>query len=308
MTSDAISLINICIWLTKLCFASLEWYPTSPSRPLLLVAHPPDVSACPMDLVSASLPVPQTPSNIPSSTSPTFPCTPVPSTASHATSSYAPPPSSSLPPVTVPPPPLGSGLHCSSSSSTTTTVSTRTPVVSSSHLPPAPPPTVPISSAHSTAPLSSPVSTAVPTLCSISTAPPASIPTTSAPSSITTLAPYVTPSPRKTTAQPRAGSSCVAPRPFPYDHLFVPARWDRFFIIPPSAPFSENTLHFQRCLQEQVSKVHFQTRPDRSLLVRVESETQSQAMSNLLTPSGDPFCATPDVHWHYFHLPSGLSY
>ena len=45
-----------------------------------------------------------------------------------------------------------------------------------------------------------------------------------------------------------------------------------------------------------MGKIHFQTQPDRSRLVRVKSEAQSQAMSNLLTPSSDPFCATPDNH------------
>ena len=90
------------------------------------------------------------------------------------------------------------------------------------------------------------------------------------------------------------GSSRGAPRLSVHSLLFALARWDRFFTIAPTAPFAENTLHFQRCLQKQVGKVLFQTRPDCSRLVRVESETQSQAIANLLAPSGDPFCATPD--------------
>ena len=92
-----------------------------------------EASACPMDMVSASLPVPQIPTTV-SSTPPTLPCTLAPSIA-----------------PTTPPPP-GSGPHCSSSFSTTTTSSIRTPVLSSSHLPPVPPSTIPISSIFPTAP------------------------------------------------------------------------------------------------------------------------------------------------------------
>ena len=40
VTPDAISLINNYTWIMKLCFVSLKLYPTSPLRPLLLIAPP----------------------------------------------------------------------------------------------------------------------------------------------------------------------------------------------------------------------------------------------------------------------------
>ena len=163
---------------------------------------PPDVSACPMDLVLASLPISQAPSTISLSTSPTLPCTPAPSTAFHTTSSFAPPPASSLPPVTVllPPPRVRSSLflillyyyHGFYSHSCSLLIS---PAPCSSFY-------RPYFQSPFYCPSLLPMSTTVPTLSSTPTAPPASLPATSTPSSITTLAPYVPSSSRKTTAQP----------------------------------------------------------------------------------------------------------
>ena len=77
--------------------------------------------------------------------------------------------------------------------------------------------------------------------------------------------------------------------------VFGPAKWDRFFVVPASAPYANNTLKFQQCLQKQVGKPTFQTRPDGSRLVRAETEAQAKALHNLLDLDSKPFPISSDT-------------
>ena len=76
--------------------------------------------------------------------------------------------------------------------------------------------------------------------------------------------------------------------------IFGPNTWNRFFTIPPTAPYANNTLLFQKCLQDQVGKVSFKTRDDRSRLVRVDTERQAKAMLQLTDLNGTSINAQPD--------------
>ena len=109
---------------------------------------------------------------------------------------------------------------------------------------------------------------------------------------ITTLQPY-SPSFRNTPSSTRPRPSTTTNPTDILNTLFSPAKWDRFFVIPATAPYSGNTLLFQQCLQKQVGRVPFYTRRDRSRLVTVRSETESIALSNLTDHSGNPIPAEP---------------
>ena len=116
-------------------------------------------------------------------------------------------------------------------------------------------------------------------------------------SSIPTFAPYLPPptgKPARRSAPPPTKRH-LNPRQT-HDLLFAPACWDRFFVIPASAPYHDNTLLFQRCLMEKVGNVPFHSRSDKSRLVRVDSEEQSQALANLMDCHGNHFCAQPDPY------------
>jgi len=112
---------------------------------------------------------------------------------------------------------------------------------------------------------------------------PSSLPTSSSPlpeqssshytqtSLITTLQPYRPHLHNKTSPHTTPSSSCPRPSTIPtsssfLNNLFKPAKWDQYFIVPPTAPHSDNTLLFQQCLQKQVGKVFFCS-PDRSRLI-----------------------------------------
>lgn len=104
---------------------------------------------------------------------------------------------------------------------------------------------------------------------------------------ITTLQPY---SPHRNTNPFNNTPSSTRPRPstihnstYILNTLFSPAKCDRFFVIPPTDPYSDNTYLLQQYLQEQVGRVPFLTRPDRSRLVTVISKTEAIALSNLIS-------------------------
>lgn len=59
----------------------------------------------------------------------------------------------------------------------------------------------------------------------------------------------------------------------PFEYLSRPVRWDRFFVIPLIAPYSDCTHIFQQCLQKEVGKVSIYSLPDHSRLVKVTSES-----------------------------------
>ncbi|KAG0712261.1 Large neutral amino acids transporter small subunit 2 [Chionoecetes opilio] len=116
---------------------------------------------------------------------------------------------------------------------------------------------------------------------------------------IATLAPY-NPSPAGRTTV-RTVSSSSRPRPSTsllhpsFDTPFGPAKRDCFSIVPSTAPYSANALRFTVCLQRQVGKVAFRTRPDRSRLGTVDTEAQAHALLNLKDLDGNPFDIMPDI-------------
>ena len=156
-----------------------------------------------------------------------------------------------------------------------------------------------------TTPYSMPTSTVVntqppreiPTLPSCSTALPPQPSTSTTPSSLT-LQPYCPPLHNTTSLKTTPSSTRPRPSTTPIsttilNTLFSPAKWDRFFVIPPTAPYSDNTLLFQQCLQKQVGKVSFRSRPDRSRLITVTSENQAKALAKLTDLYGNPILAEP---------------
>lgn len=72
----------------------------------------------------------------------------------------------------------------------------------------------------------------------------------------------------------------LLPLPHLLSTLFGLAKWDQFFVIPPTAhsPYSENALLFQQCLQKQVGEVTYRNRSDCSCLVIVIYEFQACAL------------------------------
>ncbi|XP_069992912.1 uncharacterized protein [Penaeus vannamei] len=115
--------------------------------------------------------------------------------------------------------------------------------------------------------------------------------------SLITLHPYFPPPCRTTplhttpsSSRPRLSTASTSANLL--STLFGPAKWDRFFVIPPTAPYSENTLLFHQDLQKQVGKVTFRSRSDHSCLVTVTSEAQAHALSTL---NGKPIPAEPHL-------------
>ena len=162
-----------------------------------------------------------------------------------------------------------------------------------------------------------PITQLPPLSSSPSSSPPILTPLSSAPSPvsslITTLQPYT---PSKPQTQPPQCSAAHLPHALPLKtinsssrprtsilsqkisplNLSSPYYWDKYFHIPMTAPYNDNTLLFQKCLQRQVGRVTFHTRQDRSRLVIVGDAIQSQKMHNLKDLQGNPIPAVPDVH------------
>ena len=157
---------------------------------------------------------------------------------------------------------------------------------------------------------------------------PNSTPTSVSSSSITTLKPYI--SPKSKTTQPStltspsfitktvSSSSYPRPRPstttnhLPLSSFFVPQQWNKYFHIPAHAPYSVNTFQFQKCIQRQVERVTFHTRPDRPHLVIVDTESQTEAMLTVKHLDEKPLPVSqlnPIEHsyWYCSHTPSSLS-
>ena len=63
-------------------------------------------------------------------------------------------------------------------------------------------------------------------------------------------------------------SSHPRPRPstttnhLPLSSFFDTRRWNKYFHISAHALYSENTFHFQNCIEKQVGRVHFHTWPE----------------------------------------------
>ena len=69
----------------------------------------------------------------------------------------------------------------------------------------------------------------------------------------------------------------------------------KYFHIPTYAPYSENTFQFQKCIQRHVGRVTFHTRPDRSRLFIVDTESQAEAILTLKDHDWKPFPVSSDT-------------
>lgn len=153
--------------------------------------------------------------------------------------------------------------------------------------------------------INSPISTASPPTPStttpyLSTTLPSAVTSSS---SIITLEPYCPPSSQtfsksftpsshsvtyshSSSSRPRYGATLSRTS---FNTLFGPQKWNRFFVIPANAPYADNTLKFQQCLQSQVGKLPFHTQLDGSRIIRAETQAQATALSKLCDLESHPF-------------------